>query len=472
VLASSLDHRANLDQVVALARQKNIGTLAFRIDDEAASIARAALSADARSIRAPLVARGRCFGTVTLGADGSARFGGSDLEMVEDLARRAAQAIDTARLYDDARAADQRKDEFLAMLGHELRNPLAPILTALQLMQLRGGTSREQQVIERQVRHMSRLVDDLLDISRITRGKVKLVREVVELAPLVARAAEMASPLLEQRSHVLHLEVPRTGLMVDADPVRLGQVIANLLTNAAKYTPPSGTIRVTGRREGDEVVLAVSDDGIGIPPEALGRIFDLFVQGERRIDRSEGGLGLGLPLAKSLAELHGGTIRARSEGSGQGSTFEVRLPASGREEVAVAAPARRTRALGPQRRILVIDDNHDVAELIGEALRDLGHDVAIAHDGPQALAIAPGFSPDAALVDIGLPVMDGYELAGRLREACAGAPLRLVAVTGYGQDADRRRSREVGFDAHLVKPVGLDDLIASLTEPEAAAARS
>jgi signal transduction histidine kinase len=362
-----------------------------------------------------------------------------------------------------AEEASSAKDQFLAMLGHELRNPLSPILTALQLMNLRGMRSREQEVIQRQVGHLVRLVDDLLDVARITRGKVELRREPVELASVVVRGIELASPLLEQRHQRLAVNVPPDGLTVLADNDRLAQVVSNLLTNAAKYSEPGSQICIEAGRVGDKARLLVRDEGIGIAPDMLDSIFESFVQHRQALDRASGGLGLGLAIVRSLVRLHGGTVRARSDGPGKGSEFEVELPlgdglavieASGdsdrlylHEPVPQAAPC-------PDR-VLVVDDNQDGAEILAETLRELGHVVEIAHDGPSALEIAQRFRPQLALLDIGLPVMDGYELAGHLREL---GPIRLVAVTGYGQETDRRRSQEAGFSAHLVKPVDLDVL--------------
>jgi signal transduction histidine kinase len=378
------------------------------------------------------------------------------------LARR---EIDLARR--SAEEANRAKDEFMAMLGHELRNPLSPILTAVQLMQMRGREPHEVAVIERQVGHLVRLVDDLLDISRITRGKVELRKQRVELATVIVRGVEMASPLLEQRRQGLDLEVPPDGLLVDGDPDRLAQVVSNLLTNAAKYSEVGTTIHINAERAGESARLRVRDEGAGIAPEMLNRIFDLFVQQPQSLDRSKGGLGLGLAIVRSLVELHGGRVSASSGGLGKGSEFTVDLPlASGRESRDEPPSARRgassksrARREPPKEHILVVDDNVDAAESIADFLRELGYGIAIAHDGPSALSIAKTFRPDICLVDIGLPVMDGYELARRLR-ASGDLPegARIIALTGYGQDADRQRSTEAGFDVHLVKPVSLDVL--------------
>lgn len=388
---------------------------------------------------------------------------------------RARQVIEKAhneraKLLADLEAASRAKDEFLAMLGHELRNPLSPIVTALALMKLRAGNQvgREQQIIERQVDHLIRLVDDLLDVSKITRGKVILKKESVALADVLAKAVEMASFLFEQRSHQLLIDGPGEGMRWEGDPVRLAQVVANLLTNAARYTSVGGCIRLAALREGDEIVISVKDNGMGIPAEMLPRIFDLFVQGKRSSDRAEGGLGLGLTLVKTLVALHGGTVQARSEGLGRGSEFIVRLPAgttdspSGSELPAVLPPPPPSRHL---RRVLVVDDNADAAELLGEALVVMGHEVRVANDPLTALALVEQFRPAVAVLDIGLPVMDGYELAGRIREKPEAAGCRLIAVTGYGQDHDRARSEEAGFETHLVKPINVEHLIQLIATP-------
>ncbi len=367
-----------------------------------------------------------------------------------------------------AEAANRAKDEFLAMLGHELRNPLSPILTALQLMRLRGvtGADRERAVIERQVRHVVRLVDDLLDVSRITSGKVQLKRERVEIADLVAKAVEMTSPAIEERRHRLSLDV-RRGLFVEGDPARLAQVFANLLANAAKYTENGGEIAITGSAANDRVLLSVTDNGIGIAAEMLPRVFDLFMQERQGIDRSEGGLGLGLAIVRSLVTAHGGVVTAASRGAGTGATFSVELPAA--QTAAVPEPREREEVwpAAESRRVLVVDDNRDAAELLADSLRALGHVVGVAFDGPSGLAMVPDFQPSVALLDLGLPMMDGFELARRLRTQCQGQALTLVAITGYGQARDRTQSQAAGFDAHLVKPVDIRELDVLIRGPVA-----
>ena len=378
----------------------------------------------------------------------------------------------------EAEAANRAKDEFLAMLGHELRNPLAPIVTALYLMRLRhaGLAEKERGVIERQVQHLTRLVDDLLDVSRVTGGKVTLQKQRVELSEIVAKAVEIASPLLEQRRHHLTLDVPPRGLALVGDVTRLGQVVSNLLTNAAKYTPNEGHIAVEAVRHGNDIVLRVRDDGIGIEPEVLPRVFDLFVQEGQALDRSQGGLGLGLAIVRSLVALHGGTVTAHSDGRGRGSELTVRLPAAPpgqAPESARPGPALLPGTTLPaeRREILIVDDNIDAANLLAESLSALGHRTRVAHDGPAALRLAGELAPDVAVLDIGLPVMDGYELARRLREVPGAGGVHLIAVTGYGQSEDRRRSAEAGFDAHLVKPVHTERLAVLLGEMRGRAAR-
>jgi signal transduction histidine kinase/DNA-binding response OmpR family regulator len=358
------------------------------------------------------------------------------------------------RLANAALAASRAKDEFLAMLGHELRNPLAPIVTALAIMKLRDASgSKERSTLERQVKHLVRLVDDLLDISRVTRGLIDLHRERLALRDVVSKAVEIASPLIEQKQHQLSVDLP-AGLFIDADAVRLAQVFANLLTNAARYTPANGKIAVSASRLGDRIQVRVSDNGIGIASDQLESIFELFVQGgERSVARSEGGLGIGLALVRNLLKLHDATVVATSEGPGTGSTFTVELhaalaPEPSREAASPAALSATTR------RVLVVDDNIDAADMLCAALQHFGHEVVIARDALQALGLVDEFHPDVAVLDIGLPGMDGYELARRLRARGLDQCL-LIAVTGYGQDDDRVRSRAAGFDVHLVKPVDL-----------------
>ncbi|QRK04964.1 response regulator [Archangium violaceum] len=388
-----------------------------------------------------------------------------DEGQVEGIVAVAFEVTELANARREAESANRAKDEFLAMLGHELRNPLAPILTALHLMRLRGGGAmeRERTLIERQVHHLIRLVDDLLDVSRVTRGKVELKRERIELAEVVAKAIELASPLIEQREHTLTVEVPRHGLRLDADPTRLAQVFSNLLTNAAKYTEPRGRISLVGELESAEVVVKVRDNGTGISPETLPRVFELFVQERQALDRSQGGLGLGLAIVRSMVALHGGHVSVHSDGEGRGSEFTVRLPRvdAGAVQAVTGSSGVESKQSGRDTvptRILIVDDNKDAADILAESLELLECETRVAYDGPSALRIAAAFQPQVALLDIGLPVMDGYELARLLRQQQPTPGLRLVAVTGYGQESDRKHSSEAGFDAHLVKPLDFDEL--------------
>lgn len=375
----------------------------------------------------------------------------------------------------ELRRANSAKDEFLAMLAHELRNPLAPLVNALHILRLSPPNaevaSGALDIAHRQTHHLSRLVDDLLDVSRITRGKIQLRKEKIDLAEIIRSALETSQPMIDSRHHSLKVRVPPEPLSVYADPTRLSQVLANLLNNAAKYTEEGGAIFLEVEREGDQAVIRVRDTGIGIPAALLPHVFDLFVQADRSLDRSQGGLGIGLTLVRRLVELHGGEVSASSPGPRQGSEFVVRLPLwTGAPAVDDAfPPASASGANGQTKKILVVDDNADAAHSLALILRSHGHEVAEAHDGPSALAEAQQFQPNVVVLDIGLPQMDGYEVARRLREQFFGRPLRLIAMTGYGQEEDRRRSVAAGFDCHLVKPVDPHELERLLTtEPTAA----
>jgi PAS domain S-box-containing protein len=367
------------------------------------------------------------------------------------------------RAEEERREADRRKDEFLAMLAHELRNPLSSISNAVQLFGRAGAEADlpwAKDVVHRQVRHLARLIDDLLDVSRISRGKIALRLEPVDLAPILADAVETVRPLLEERSHELSLSIASGGLRLVADAARLEQVLVNLLANAAKYTEAGGKIALSARREGGEVVVVVRDTGIGIAPELLPRIFELFVQGDRSAARSEGGLGIGLTLVQKLVQMHGGDVTAASEGPGAGSAFTVRLPAL--DQPGPRAPAPRAPLAGSVRRrarVLVVDDNADNARGLELFLQLLGDDVRVAFDGASAVEAARAHRPEIVLLDIGLPGMDGYEVVRRLRAEEFGKDALIIAVSGYGQPDDLRRSREAGFDHHLVKPIDFDALM-------------
>lgn len=366
----------------------------------------------------------------------------------------------------DLAEADRRKSEFLAVLAHELRNPLAPIRNALAVMRQRGpagveGTPQRQalEMMDRQVQHMVRLVDDLLDINRISRGHVELQRGRVELASVVHHAVEISAPLSASLDQEVTVTLPDEPLCVEGDPLRLGQVIGNLLNNACKFTPPGGHITVDVSQDGPDALIRVRDDGVGIAAADVPRVFDMFSQLEEPLARTQGGLGIGLALVQRLVVLHGGTVTIESAGRGKGTTVTVRLPllvdAPGtttvRKGVTIPTPTLAMPAAG--RRILVVDDNRDAAESLAMLLTLQGHEVTMAHDGQQAVDRAIEWRPDAILLDIGLPVLNGYEAARRIRAAFDGAPLLLVALTGWGQESDRRRSTDAGFDAHLVKPV-------------------
>jgi signal transduction histidine kinase/CheY-like chemotaxis protein len=372
--------------------------------------------------------------------------------------RQLREAIEDARRAERALAeADRLKDVFLATLAHELRNPLAPIRTAAQALSLPALPPAEIQrasgVINRQVRHMARLLDDLLDVSRITRGTLELRRDCVALQPIVGAAVEMARPAIDARRHSLQVLLPAPELRLDVDPVRLSQVLTNLLTNAAKYSGPFGTIRLEVRLEGDDCVLSVADGGVGMTADALQRVFTAFSQQQPALDRADDGLGVGLALVKGLVELHGGSIEAHSGGPGLGSEFVVRLPQAARLDAARdELPGPGASPAPSPRRVLIADDNVDAAESLAILLRLSGHSVIVAHDGIAALRLASRERPHVVVLDIGMPGMNGYDVARSLRGEDWGRALRLIAVTGWGQDEDKRRAAAAGFDIHLTKP--------------------
>jgi PAS domain S-box-containing protein len=373
------------------------------------------------------------------------------------------------RLMHELMEADRRKDEFLATLAHELRNPLAPLRTSVQLLRRQApptpSLQRATDVIDRQVQQLVRLVDDLLDVSRITLDKLELRKARVTLAMVVQAAVEASRPLIEQCGHELTVTLPSEPVDLDADLTRLAQVFLNLLNNAARYTERGGRIRLAAEREGNEVVVRVKDTGMGIAADVLPRVFEMFMQADRSLDRAQDGLGLGLTLVKRLVQMHGGSIEARSEGPGQGSEFVVRLPVA----IESSPGAHRANGEGAQpaptsrHRILVVDDNRDAAETLAELLELTGSDLRTAHDGLEAVAVAGEFRPDVVLLDIGLPKLNGYEVARKIREQPWGKGMVLVALTGWGQEQDRHRSREAGFNHHMVKPVDPDDLFKLLT---------
>ena len=355
------------------------------------------------------------------------------------------------------RTSDRRKDEFLAVLAHELRNPLAPIRNAIQLLRLRGTDARTvaqaSEMMERQFVLLVRLVDDLMEVSRISRGKVALRRQSIDVGVVVRSAVEASRPLLEASGHALETSLPEAPLVIEADPVRLAQVLANLLNNAAKYTKPNGRIWLVVRLEGADAVLSVRDTGIGIPAHMLSRVFDMFTQVDGSAGQHPGGLGIGLTLVKQLVEMHGGSVEARSEGLDRGSEFVVRLPVRAGAEL----PEREIQPMPPLRkhRLLVVDDNLDSADSLGLLLRTLGAEVRVAYDGSAALAILDEYRPEAILLDLSMPGMDGYEVARHVRERADRRDVVLVALSGFGREEDVQRSRAAGFDDHCVKPVDL-----------------
>ena len=362
------------------------------------------------------------------------------------------------------READRRKDQFLAMLAHELRNPLAPIRHAVEIMDPRKSMPAElldaaRMIVSRQVTHLSRLVDDLLDVSRITQGKITLKYEAVELATAVSAAIETVRPALDKKHHTLRVELPATPSTLLGDSVRIAQVIGNLLSNASKYTPDAGTIVLSAEVSASEIAIHVRDNGIGIDADILPHIFELFVQSENSLERSEGGLGIGLPLARTLVELHGGRIEAHSAGIGQGSEFIAIWPRS--VSTASHPPVKKEAVVADEvqtRRVLLVDDSVDAASAMSLLLETLGHEVRVAHDGFAALDAAGEFAPEVVILDIGLPGMDGFQIARAMRERADTAGALLIALTGYGQASDRQRSHEAGFDHHFVKPVSFDDI--------------
>jgi signal transduction histidine kinase len=383
-----------------------------------------------------------------------------------EMERLRQEALANKKIAEALREADRRKDEFLAMLAHELRNPLAPVLNGLhvikQLEKSDTTIARVREIMERQVQNLARLVDDLLDVARITHGKINLRKGLVDVATVVKKSVETHSSQIEGRRQQLEISLPVDPAYLEADPARLEQVLTNLLNNASKYTPEGGRIQLTAGKEGNQIVICVKDTGIGIPVEMLPTIFEPFQQWSTAAGQSQGGLGIGLNLVRQLVELHGGTVRASSAGPGLGSEFVVRLPAVSeklkREAGGTRDSGSRSISATAKRRILVVDDNKDAAKSLAMVLRLDGHEVRVAHSGLAALAIAEAEQPEVIVLDIGMPGLDGYEVAQRLRQRPGAEGVLLVALTGFGQEDDRRRSQEAGFDCHLVKPVAPDDL--------------
>ena len=415
----------------------------------------------------PLRTKERSLGVISFAFAESGRlYGQNELAIAEDLAGRAAIAVENARLYQELREADRRKDEFLAMLAHELRNPLAPIRSGLEIMSMDQSDHHEIiQLMQEQVEHVVRLVDDLLDVSRVVRGRIELRRESVELAPVVRRSVKAVQRLVEGRNQELAVSMPTEPIWLTADPVRIVQVLENLLNNASKYSDAGARIELSVERQGGEAVIQVHDTGMGIEPELLPHIFDLFTQSPRSLDRSQGGLGIGLTLTQRLVEMHDGTIDAASEGPGKGSTFTVRLPVT--EKTAKPARDAKQTHTSPGRRILIVDDNLGAAHMLSLLLSELDHEVIeTANDGPTALERIEEMRPEVILLDIGLPGMDGYDVAREIRSKPDYDEVLLVCLTGYGQYEDRLKSKEAGFDLHLVKPPSLAQIREVLSHPK------
>lgn len=381
----------------------------------------------------------------------------------QDVTERRQFADDLRRLAADLSDADRRKNEFLATLAHELRNPLAPMSNMLEVVKRADGDGavlkRAHETLERQLAQMIRLVDDLLDLNRITHDRLELRRSEVELSSVIQQAVEVARPLVDSAGHHLIVDLPDEPIWLNADRARLAQLFGNLLNNSCKYTRPAGTISVRAERVGDDVEVTVKDNGAGIPQDKLDSIFDMFMQVDRTSKRSQGGLGIGLTLVKRLAEMHGGSIEARSAGEGQGSEFIVRLPVLGRDEVAAQHGPDVASEVQPQRRVLIVDDNRDSADSLAMLMQITGNKTYMAHDGVEAVEAIEKYRPEVVLLDIGLPGMDGHEVCRRVREQPWGKDIVVIALTGWGQEDDRRKSEEAGFDGHLVKPVDYDKLL-------------
>jgi signal transduction histidine kinase/ActR/RegA family two-component response regulator len=420
------------------------------------------------SLAAPLVGPDRrAIGRIELLPKSEGDFTDDDRAILSQLAAIASAAIENAQLYDRLRDADRRKDEFLAMLAHELRNPLAPIRSGLDVLEMSGVRDDILGLMKEQVVHLVRLVDDLLDVSRIMRGKVQLHPERIDTSQVVQRSIEAARPAIEDARHTLEADLPESPVWVEADPVRLAQVFTNLLNNAIKYTEAGGRISVALKQQDGQAVVSVRDTGIGIDSDLLPHVFDLFRQADQSLERARGGLGIGLTLVRSLVHLHGGSVEARSPGKAQGSEFVVRLPLSPPPDPAInSVPAG---VCSQRRRILVVDDNAGAAQMLSLLLEALGpHQVELAHDGLAALNTLAAFRPDMLLLDIGLPRMSGYEVARRIRARPECDRILLAALTGYGTEDDRRRSLEAGFDVHLVKPPSRETLEQLFSHPKLA----
>ena len=425
-------------------------------------------------IGVPLKVRDRILGVLTFFcADSGRRYGEHDLWVANELAQRAAIAVENSLLYQDLKEADRRKDEFLAILAHELRNPLAPMRNAIQILN-QGGDDQSvvkysRDVIDRQIQQMTRLIDDLLDVSRISRNKLELRKESVTLQAVIESAIEASQPMIAESGHQLTLSIPEQPIRLNGDPTRLAQVFLNLLNNAAKYTERGGEIELTAAKDGAQVVVSVADNGIGIPADKVPSLFQMFAQVQDSIARSQGGLGIGLSLVKRLIEMHGGTIEASSEGLGKGSRFTVRLPCDlVAKTVNGQGSGASSGSLTTRLRILVVDDNYDAAITLTMLLKSMGNEVRTVHDGEAAVLMAREFLPEVILLDIGLPKMNGYEVARAIRGEVWSQDVVLIAVTGWGQEDDKARAAAAGFDRHLVKPVDPQTLMKILVRLQTA----
>ena len=420
----------------------------------------------------PLLAGDRLLGTLSFASRTRDEFDPDEVAFIETICHYVTMAYERLRLLSELKEADRRKDEFLATLAHELRNPLAPVRNAVKIIGMNGSEAPQSRwcrdVIERQVEHLSRLIDDLLDISRITRNRLELRKQRVELAEVITGAVESSRPLIEQYGHHLTVTLPPEPVYLNGDVVRLAQVFLNLLNNAAKYTDQGGRIWLIAERQGEEAVVRVRDTGVGIPPEKMPRLFEMFYQVDRSLEKSQGGLGIGLSLVRRLVELHGGSVKARSEGTGKGTEFIVRLPVLAEELEPARARGEDTNGhsgAGVSRRILVVDDNRDSADSIAMLLRLTGSDIHTAYDGVQGVEAAEQLRPDVVLLDIGMPRLNGEEACRRIRSAAWGRRMTLIALTGWGQEEDRQRCLNAGFDHHLTKPVDFPTLLELLDSP-------
>ncbi|MBX9792219.1 MAG: PAS domain S-box protein [Pirellulales bacterium] len=463
---SRLEYGQAICGAVAQFRQPIVATQIQQSDDPKAQLVKS-LGVRAYACN-PLLADGKLLGTLSFGSRSRDEFDADELELLSTLSHYVAVAYERLRLVRELQEADQRKDKFLATLAHELRGPLAPLSNMVEVMKRAegdGGMIRQaQDMIDRQLKQLIRLVDDLLDVSRISSDKLELRLEDLDLTPIVQQAVETCRPLAREANHALHWGAPREPILVRADAARLMQVFGNLLGNACKYTPAGGQIWVAVERQGSDAVVSVKDTGVGIPADMLQRVFEMFTQVDRTLDRSQLGLGIGLSLVKRLVEMHGGSVSAASGSAGKGAEFTVQLPIIVGSTTA-AQPRKQQNAPQPTGlRVLVVDDNQDSAASLAMLLKIRGNETAVAHDGSEAVEKAERFAPDMVLLDLGLPKLDGYEAARQIRQHPWGRQMMLVALTGWGQDEDRRKSREAGFDHHLVKPVDHNSLMILLDE--------